>query len=203
MPLPAGVATACGYFDVTRALPSWTTSRVYDILEPGPVSYLLPGGPTCEAWPAKPPRGEIYCEVSALAHPLVSPCAAEDWTGSPPMWLGYGEERLADCNAMLAARARDCGVVAREEVFEGMPHLFFQLMGKFPAVRVCYEDWGRFCSSVVNGDVEGGSKVFEIETGQKRKIDHHEARTVAYRDAVKLMRAKRDAGGITGVMAKF
>lgn len=119
------------------------------------------------------------------------------------MWLGYGEERLAGCNVMLAARARECGVVVREEVFEGMPHLFFQLMGKFPAVRICYEDWGRFCGDVVNDHVEDESLVVEIETGQERKIDQNEVRTVAYKDAAKLMRAKRDAGGITGVMAKF
>ena len=119
------------------------------------------------------------------------------------MWLGYGEERLADCNAVLAARMRSCGVVVREEVFEGMPHLFFQLMGKFPAVRICYEDWGKFCGSVVNGDVEGGTLKFEIETGRERSVDQKEVRVVAYKDAVKLMRAKRDTGGITGVMAKF
>ena len=119
------------------------------------------------------------------------------------MWLAYGEERLADCNAMLAAKARECGVVVREEMFEGMPHLFFQLMGKFPAVRLCYEDWGRFCGSVVNGDAEGGSRVFEIETGQEQVIGPNELKVIGYEDAMKLIRAKKDAGGITGVKAMF
>lgn len=119
------------------------------------------------------------------------------------MWLGYGEERLRDGNAVLAAKARGCGVVVREEVFEGMPHLFFQVMGKFPAVRICYEDWGRFCRDTVNDQVEGGSSMFKIETGQERSIDPNELGVVCYEDAVRLMRAKRDAGGITGVKARF
>ena len=55
------------------------------------------------------PRASIYAPCDPLlAHPLVSPALASDWTGAPPIWIACGWERIADELRFLGAKmARD------------------------------------------------------------------------------------------------
>lgn len=202
LPVPAGLASVCGMLDLTRSLPSWTREEEYDLYGPGPGPYLQSGFPKCESWPTKPPRGEMYCDVSLLCHPLVSPTAAKDWTGSPPLFVCCGEERAADSNIILARRARDQGVKVLYEEFEAMPHLFFMLMAGSPNAKVCYDDWAAFCNQCANGggNQSGTSVLVEVETLKKQMID---LSSVPYEEALRLMRACGDAGGVATIKARF
>ena len=94
--MPSGLALLCVAPDQTASLPSWTINASSDIFEDTHPA-LDPEFPTCDLWPTKPPRGNVYCEVSMLNHLLVSPVVAHDWVGSPPIWIAAGDgERLLD-----------------------------------------------------------------------------------------------------------
>ncbi len=205
LPVPAGLASVCGMLDMTRSLPSWTREDDYDLYGAGPGPYLLPDFPKDEIWPTRPPRGEMYCEVSALCHPLASPTAAVDWTGSPPMFICCGEERAADSNAVVARRASDQEVRIVWEQFEAMPHLFFLLMANTPNGKVLYEDWAAFCSDCVYGgqDQNGTNVLVEVKTLKKRQVDLKNLASISYEGALRLMKARRDAGGVSTIKAKF
>ena len=90
LPVPAGLASVCGMLDLTRSLASWTREDEDDLYGQGPGPYLAADFPKDEVWPTTPPRGEINCDVSALCHPLVSHTAANDWRGSPPLFVCVG-----------------------------------------------------------------------------------------------------------------
>lgn len=94
--MPSGLALLCVAPDQTASLPSWTINASSDIFE-DTLPALDLKFPTCDLWPTKPPRGNIYCEASMLNHPLVSPVVAHDWVGSSPIWIAAGGgERLLD-----------------------------------------------------------------------------------------------------------
>jgi acetyl esterase/lipase len=159
IPLPAGVAMTSPWLDITRGLPSIETGIKYDYLPP-PSQTDKREFPKDEIWPANPPRADLYCEGSALIHPLVSPLAAKDWSSSPPLFFSVGEEMLRDEDAVLAQRcvAQNVTVVWRE--FEAMPHCFAMLLDKLPAGDVHYEEYGRFCREVVEGAKVENNGVF-------------------------------------------
>jgi hypothetical protein len=73
VPLPAGMATLSGWFDVTKSMPSVDNNQIWDYLTPlyydNPTSQL----PMDEIWPTTSPRGDVLCNLSLLCHPLVSP----------------------------------------------------------------------------------------------------------------------------------
>ena len=205
MPVPAGLASVCGMLDLTRSLPSWTRADDYDLYGAGPGPYLHADFPKCEIWPTNPPRGELYCDVSAICHPLVSPTAAQDWTGSPPMFICCGEERAADSNLIIARRARSQGVKVVVEQFEAMPHLFFLLIAGSLNAKMCYRDWAAFCGQCVDhaANLVGASSLVEVGTLNKRLFDFDTLPLVSYEEALRLMKARRDAGGTATIKAKF
>ncbi|KAL6714382.1 hypothetical protein ACLMJK_007805 [Lecanora helva] len=205
MLVPAGLASVCGMLDLTRSLPSWTRKDDYDLYGAGPGPYLQPDFPKCEAWPTDPPRGELYCDVSAMCHPLVSPTAAKDWSGSPPLFICVGEERAADCNLVLARRAAGQGVKVVCEQFEAMPHLFFLLMAGTENVKMCYRDWAGFCRRCVDEreTMRSESSLVEVQSLKRRAFELDALRLVSYEEALRLMRARRDAGGTITIKAKF
>lgn len=87
IPLPAGVAVNSAWVDISRSMPSCETNALYDYL---PTPSTHPDGmsfPECALWPASPPRKNFFAEDDMLSHPLVSPLAAKNWTGSPPIWM--------------------------------------------------------------------------------------------------------------------
>ncbi|MCJ1360309.1 MAG: hypothetical protein MMC33_010314 [Icmadophila ericetorum] len=145
IPAPAGVACLSTYGDQTLSLPSWMDNKKYDyFLDAAP--YALPGYPSCDIWPASPPRANIYCNDFLLCHPWVSPTIAESWNGSPPMWLACGEERMADSSKVIAQRAAKQGVTVVWEQYEAMPHCFplIPVLNELPQGKRCFRGWAEF-----------------------------------------------------------
>ncbi|EDU51218.1 acetyl-hydrolase [Pyrenophora tritici-repentis] len=150
IPLPAGVAMASPWLDITRSLPSIESGTKYDYLPP-PSQVDKREIPKDDAWPANPPRADFYCEGSALMHPLVSPLAAKDWSNSPPLFFSVGEEMLRDEDAVLAQRVVAQGITVVWRDFEAMPHCFAMLLDGLPGGDVHYEEYAKFCKDVVEG----------------------------------------------------
>ena len=152
IPLPAGLALNSPWLDVTRSLPSIEGLAKYDYLPP-PSQTQGMNYPPDAAWPTNPPRADLYCEGEALAHPLVSPVAAMDWSNSPPIFFGLGEEMLRDEDAVLAKRLHKQGLLVRWREFEAMPHCFAMMLDALPASTTFFEEFAKFCSDVVAGKV--------------------------------------------------
>lgn len=173
VPVPAGLALNSPWTDLTRCMRSLTTNAVYDYL-PAPSSgtdHL----PPCPIWPTTPPRGDIYCDTSALCHALVSPLAARDWRGACPVWMTCGTEMLYDEGAVLAAQMAGQGVPVGWLCFEAMPHCFALMLDHLTASGRCFEEWAEWVRAVVERaeEVRGsGSKgVFVEVTGEERAVD--------------------------------
>lgn len=89
-----------------------------------------------------------------LCHPLVSPLAAKDWAGSPPIWMSTGQELLTDEDKHIACKAARQGVVVHFEEWESMPHCFCMiLMGTRPS-RKCFKSWAEFARMAVKAPQE-------------------------------------------------
>ena len=172
LPLPAGCATQSPWLDVTRSMPSINANAEYDYL-PAPLTREQASTfPTCEIWPTDPPRGDLYCDTSMLCHPLVSPLAAKDWTGSCPLFIAYGEEMLSDESQIVAARAAQQGVPVVSEQWEAMPHCFALMLLGSPMSKRCFGDWTYFCNVVTKG-VEPSTRGlwFEAKTQKETEVD--------------------------------
>lgn len=170
--MPSGLALLNLAPDQTASLPSWSANSHSDIFE-DTLPALDPKFPSCELWPAKPPRGNLYCEVSMLNHPLVSPLVAQSWVGSPPMWIALGGgERLADGAKFLAQNAARQGVVVIWEEYEAMPHLWLLLFTNWPQTQRCWSHWARACTSFAKGTPvsSSGSRV-EVESLRSIEVD--------------------------------
>jgi acetyl esterase/lipase len=148
IPLPAGVAMTSPWIDITRSLPSIESATLYDYL-PTPSSTDKREFVPDAAWPANPKRADLYCESSALMHPLVSPLAAKDWSKSPPLFFSVGEEMLRDEDAVFAQRAVAQGVKVVWREFEAMPHCFAMLLEANPGAPVHQKEIGTFCRDIV------------------------------------------------------
>jgi len=175
VPLPAGLALNSPWTDLTRCMPSLTTNALYDYLPP-PSTSATDHFPPCPIWPTTPPRGDIYCDVSALCHPLVSPLAARDWAGACPVWMAVGTEMLHDEAAVVAGRMAGQGVVVGWWCFEAMPHCFALMLDHLRASGRCFEEWAAWARGCVEGGgvVEGrGSRGWFVEAGMgdKREVD--------------------------------
>ena len=151
LPLPAGCATQSPWLEMTRSMPSVNVNAEYDYL-PAPITAEKASTfPHCNVWPTDPPRGDLYCDVSMLCHPLVSPLAAKDWSGSCPLLFLYGEEMLADECKILAANAAKQGVSVTSEQWEAMPHCFAMIFIGSPMAKRCFADYASFCKVVIKG----------------------------------------------------
>ncbi|KAJ4350521.1 uncharacterized protein N0V89_009142 [Didymosphaeria variabile] len=170
IPLPAGLALSSPWLDVTRSLPSLEGLAKYDYLPP-PSLTLGMNYPPDAAWPASPPRADLYCEGEALMHPLVSPVAASDWSGSPPTFFGLGEEMLRDEDAVLAKRLHKQGVIVRWREFEAMPHCFAMMLDALPASTTYFEEFAKFCSEVVEGKVTSDGEKLLAKTLKREAVD--------------------------------
>lgn len=143
--LPAGVSLLSGYCDQTECMPSRGSMRHIDYACRQP-PHTMPGFPSDSIWPAHPPRFSAYCETTALAHPLISPMSAKDWTGCPPIWFACGQEHVLDSNRVIARRASKQGVKVMWEEYKRMPHVFPQLprMEATPQAVKCLTGWSDF-----------------------------------------------------------
>lgn len=195
VPLPAGVSANSAWLDITRALPSLTTNAKYDYLPPpNHDDDLLSRFPPDDCWPATPPRGDLFCDLSLLDHPLVSPLAATSWAGSPPLWMCTGWEMLHDEDAVVAARAAAQGVVVQYEEYEAMPHCFAMLMPTLPTADTCLRGWGRFVRGCVEAPAEVvGKGVFvHAKTGREERMEVRGASGITVEEARGMMREARE-----------
>ena len=150
LPLPAGITTCNSWCDLCDALPSWQNNNKDILLPVWPA--LLPGYPTDDIWPSKPPREHPYTTAANLDHELVSPAAVKDWKGAPPMWFACSsEERGLDGNKVVASQAARSGVPVQWTEYEGMPHEFAILMGYLPQAKHCFSAWATACQELGAG----------------------------------------------------
>ena len=170
--MPSGLSFLSPSPDQTLSPPSWYTKVSSDIF-PDTLPALDPKYPTCELWPAKPPRGNLYCEVSMLDHPLVSPMTARNWVGCPPMWIAVGGgERLIDPARFIAQNAARQGVTVIWEEYEAMPHIWPLVFPTWPQARRCWENWARVCSSFARGTPTTTSgHAIQVESLKSQQVD--------------------------------
>jgi acetyl esterase/lipase len=168
VPLPAGIALGSPSLDLTRSMQSSETCAQYDYLPPPSISPAK--SPSCDIWPTDPPRADLFCEGSALCHPLVSPVAAPSWKGSPPMFICCGEEFLTDECKFFAQKAARQGVKLIWEQYEAMPHCFAHVLpGSLASLR-SLTSYARFVTTVVRGSGDISTKGEFITA---RSLDSH------------------------------
>lgn len=200
LPVPAGLSGNSAWTDMTRCMPSIISNAEWDYLPPPLTNDKIASFPHDEIWPTDPPRGDVYCDLTMLRHPLASPLAAKDWTGSCPMWLGYGEELLADEGKSVASLAAQQGVTVIWEQFEAMPHCFSMIMDQLEAGRKCSKDWADFCATVA-GDTaeEGASKLetkgtwFAAKTCKETDVDVRSLAVCSQEEVAERMRSTTEA----------
>ncbi|KAL8680657.1 MAG: hypothetical protein Q9186_003142 [Xanthomendoza sp. 1 TL-2023] len=178
LPVPAGLASSSPWTDVSRCMPSITSNAQYDYLPPPMGKEAISRFPHDEIWPTDPPRGDLYCHLSMLDHPLVSPLAAKDWTGSCPMWFACGEEMVADEASAIASLAAKQGVTMLWEQYEAMPHCFLLIFEHLEASKKAFKNWAAFCARVAGGaEGQAGAKLetkgtwFAAKTCKETDVD--------------------------------
>lgn len=191
MPLPAGASANSGWFDISRAMPSLDKNAKYDYL-PQANHDVFASFPRDDIWPTTPPRGDLFCDLSMLTHPLVSPLAAKDWTGSPPLWIETGEELLTDEDAIVAVRAVSQGVPVHWEQYEAMPHCFAMVIPTLATSRRCIKSWGVFCQKCVEDEVQTTGTWIAAKSGAQKRVEVSNVTDITFEQALSRMKeAKR------------
>ena len=190
VPLPAGVTANSGWFDISRAMPSLLSNAKYDYLPPPKSDDTLSKFPADAIWPATPPRGDLFCDLTLLDHPLVSPLAAESWEGAPPLWLCTGEEMLTDEDCVVTVRATSQGVKVQFEQYEAMPHCFAMLIPSLATADRCMRSWGDFCQRCVEepASVQTKGTFVHAKTGKEDDVDVSKVTSLTLEEAKALMR---------------
>lgn len=173
IPLPCGLAVNSPWCDVTRSMPSCEANAKYDYI-PSPSTH--PDGmefPKCELWPADPPRKNFYAEDNMLCHPLVSPLAAKDWRGSPPLWLCTGQELLADEDRQVASKFAKQGIPTVYTEWEGMPHCFAMILMNTAPSKKCFQSMAWFIKLCVKAprDIETKGVKVRARSWREEKLD--------------------------------
>jgi acetyl esterase/lipase len=150
VPLPAGVAVSSPWLDITQSAPTWEldTPTPYDYL-PKPESLEKLEFPSCDIWPANPPRKRIYVNDALAPHPLASLVMARSWEGAPPIYICTGWEILAYEAKFLARKLEADKVRVVFEEYEAMPHCFALLLRNAPSTHRCYDAWAGFIRAAV------------------------------------------------------
>ncbi|KAL2797395.1 hypothetical protein BJX66DRAFT_335012 [Aspergillus keveii] len=117
--------------------------------------YLQKSFPTCSIWPTHPPRTDLYAEPGMLCHPLASPAASEDWSGSCPIWMAGGQEQTIDAALLVTQRASAQGVSVTHWEFEGLVHTFFFVWRGAPQSKRLLGEWGRSMLEFVGASTSG------------------------------------------------
>jgi len=159
IPCPAGVALLSAGLDMSFALSSWEANARYDIFSGGDFTFLKPNFTACGIWPSNPPRGHVYCDVSLLRHPLVSPCLSRSWKGSPPLWFCGGQEIMSDPVRLVVKSAASDDVPVVYEEYAEMPHDFPILGDNWPWAQTesweqsitCMDHWAGICVDFYRG----------------------------------------------------
>ena len=197
IPLPAGCTAASGWFDITRSMPSLESNAKFDYLPAPNHDDATSIFPHDVIWPTTPPRGDVFADLSMLCHPLCSPLAAKDWSGSPPLWIMAGEELLTDEDMIVAKRAASQGVTVRWEQYEAMPHVFNMLLPALSTSSQCYRSWGDFSRLCVEGGIKASATWIAAKTGEQTAVDIDRITDIKFEDALAMMKknqAKRVRG---------
>jgi len=150
--LPAGLALISPYSYTPDTFPSWEFNAIYDWFPV--IQYPIFRNPTlkfCEAWPTKPLRGDLYCNISMLGHPLVCLAANKSWKGCPPIYMASGQERCIDAAKAIATQMVQDGVIVCWEEYEAMPHVFMSFLPQWKQSSMCYERWVAFVRKCLEG----------------------------------------------------
>ncbi|KAK7435254.1 hypothetical protein CaCOL14_012903 [Colletotrichum acutatum] len=193
IPLPAGLALNSPWMDITQSSPSWDANGEFDYLPTGEV-YAKYNPPPCEAWPAKPPRTNMYADDDLLAHPLVTLLMSRSWAGAPPVYICTGWELLADEDKYMARKLHQDGVPVVFEEYEGMPHCFALILTKIPNARRCFEGWTNFMKRAVTSPETIDSRATSIKskTLQEEVLDFESLSAVSAEDVQKRVLAKKE-----------
>ena len=139
--------------------------------------------------PADPPRGHVYCDTSMLCHPLVSPVAARNWRGCPPLWLAMGQERLADAGKVVAQTAARQGVVVLWDLYERMPHNWIMMFPKLWQAEDCISRCGEVIKMLADDEVVGTKGEMVTITGERKEVDVRQLTDLTADQVEGLMRA--------------
>jgi len=194
VPLPAGASANSGWFDISRAMPSLTNNAKYDYLPPPKHDDTLSKFPKDDIWPTNPPRGDLFCDLSLLDHPLTSPLAAESWKGSPPLWFCTGTEMLSDEDMVVASRASSQGVTVQYEEYEAMPHCFAMLIPHLATADRCMRSWGDFCRRCVEepSSVKTNGTFVHARTGKEDAVDVGGVSSITFEETRRYMREAKE-----------
>lgn len=194
VPLPAGATANSGWFDICRAMPSISKNTKYDYLPAANHDDFLSRFPADDVWPTKPPRGDLFCDLSLVDHPLTSPLAAESWKGAPPLWLCTGQECLSDEDQIVASRAASQDVIVQFEEYEAMPHCFGMLITHLATAERCLKSWGDFCRRCVEEpqSVKTNGTFIHAKTGKEETIEVSKMSSITLEDARKMMREAKE-----------
>ena len=175
LPMPAGLTLLSTAPDLSGSLPGWAANCNTDILE-DEQPCLQRDYPSCPLWPSDPPRANLYCAVSLLDHPLVSPITARDWRGSPPIFMFNGSgERSNDGARFLAHNIASHRVSLVWEEYEAMPHLWPFLFHKWILTQRCWESWARACKLLVESQTqETTARMVRVPDARVTEIDLRE-----------------------------
>lgn len=193
LPLPDGIALVSLYSYTPEIFPSWEENLLHDWF---PVmNYPVISDPMlkfCEAWPTKPLRGDLYCDISMLGHPLVCLSAAKSWQGCPPIYIACGQERTIDCAKIIANQAVRDGVVVHWEEYEGMPHTFMTFFPQWKQSNMCYERWVTFARKCVEGEkLSTNGVVIGCADLKERYVDVEMLSKLTPRDASRLIEKRK------------
>ncbi len=192
VPLPAAAFANSGWLDISRSMPSIRENAQYDYL-PIPGDDDLSKFPKDAIWPAQPPRGDLFCDLSLIDHPLASPVVAESWEGSPPLWLCTGQECLRDEGAIVASRAASQGVRVQFEEYESMPHCFAMLLPTLPTAERCLKSCFAFCKQSVEEPSKSETRGTYIyaKSGKEEPITVTEASNISPESARGMIEATK------------
>lgn len=173
VPLPAGASANSGWFDITRSMPTIANNAKTDYLPPPNHDDTFSHFPKDDIWPANPPRGDLFCDLSLIDHPLVSPICADSWADAPPLWFDTGEEMLTDEDKFVVSRAASQGVTIQYEEYQAMPHCFSMLLPALSTADRCMRSWGAFCKSVVEqpGELKTNGTYVYAKSGKEESVD--------------------------------
>ena len=174
LPIPGGVATFSAWVDLTRSMPSTLGNARWDYLPPPSQGTLTTKFPACALWPTKPTREDLYCDVSVLLHPLVSPMAAKssDWEGSCPVSFLYGEEVFADEGKVLCRRLARAGIPLQWDQYDGMPHCWAMMIRGSESSNKAFKAWGDFIARAAKGErIETKGSLVEAKTLNEKSVD--------------------------------
>lgn len=173
LPRPAGVTCLSPGLDLSLSLPSHINYAENDLVATR-IPYLDAGFPTCEIWPLRPPREHHLCPAKFLAHPLVSPCTAKSWKGSPPLWFALGsKEAIVDGARIVAMTAAKEGVPVYWMDYLVMPHIWPIYFPKWWQSNHVLERWALACLNMLGERPIGGqSKGISVQLDEtERPVD--------------------------------